>query len=123
MRSLQVLISAAQGKKHSVTTEVTQVKGTSKEVTFELRPEWQEKVSPIQTCRLSFPAGVVARSSLQRKCPAFPLESREGSQGCISPTGHTLPLCLCCMYRASLFFALLTPTLFALYFEERKMKN
>lgn len=46
MSPLCIVISATKGKKQSGVTLVAQVKGTSEEVTFELRSEWQEGVSP-----------------------------------------------------------------------------
>lgn len=45
MSPLCIVISATKGKKQSGVTSVAQVKGTSEEVTFELRSEWQEGVS------------------------------------------------------------------------------
>lgn len=67
MRLLCVVISATKGKKQSGVTSVAQVKGTSEEVTFELRSEWQEGVGLCKPCRLSFTAGNLGGSELQRK--------------------------------------------------------
>lgn len=57
MRLLCIVISATEGKKQSGVTSVAQVIGTSEEVTFELRSEWQEGVGLCKPCRLSFTAG------------------------------------------------------------------
>lgn len=46
-RSLQIVISVIEGEEPSMMTSAVQVKGISKEVTFGLRAEWQEGVSPI----------------------------------------------------------------------------
>lgn len=51
MSPLCIVISTTKGKKQSGVTPVARVKGTSEEVTFEPRTEWQEGVS------LSKPAG------------------------------------------------------------------
>lgn len=51
-------------------TEIMQVRGTSKEVTFELRPEWQEGLSPTATCRLSFAAGIAGKGPSRGNTPS-----------------------------------------------------
>lgn len=48
-------------------TSDVQVKGTSQEVTFDLRLEWQEGVRPLQTQGQSFPGSELAGTKVPKR--------------------------------------------------------
>lgn len=79
------MISATEGKKQSGVTSVAQVKGTSEEVTFELRSEWQEGVGLCKPCRLSFTAGNLAGRDLQRNGLILKLHWEDTDRGFLIP--------------------------------------